>query len=154
MSNNLSYLRYTVPDVRGVKCRDVIDDGLEKDLGEAFSGLAEGVKYIIKFALNLIAPSFPAIGIVMNYPLAVDLLELSDMAIQPWRRDFGYDIAVVDESISIYIEIFFEVLISNARRTVCVQPLHIAVSVGRKGGQRRAQAVTGNPDFQVVLLQI
>jgi hypothetical protein len=116
----LSYLRYIVPDVRGVKCRDVIDDGLEKDLGEAFSGLAEGVKYIIKFALSLVAPSFPAIGIVMNYPLAVDILELSDMAIHPWRRDFSYDIAVVDESIGIHMEIFFEVLISNARRTVGV----------------------------------
>ena len=115
-----SHIRYVVPDVSGVKCRDVIDDGLEKDLGEAFSSLSEGVKYIIKFALNLIAPSFPAIGIVMNYPLAVDILELSDMAIHPCRRDFGYDIAVVDESIGIHIEIFSKILISNARRTVSV----------------------------------
>jgi len=81
------------------------------------------------------------------------IFQLSDPAIDAGRGNFGYNVTVVDEAISIHIKILFEVTVTDAGGTVCLQPLTIAVSVGGKGCQSGAHTVTGHPDLPMVFLQ-
>ena len=110
----IPHQRNIIPDMDCIPGRNMVDDRIEEYFAESFAGLTTGIKEILEWALNFICPSCPAIGIVVDDTFAVDVLELSDMAVNTGRRNLGHNIAIVDETIGIDVEVFLETLVAHA----------------------------------------